>query len=248
MEPWGLAGDRRWMLVDDTGAPVTAREYPRLVLAAPTSFGDGIVVSAPGMPDVKVPVPSGELVRVDVWGSELLASAAAAEACEWFSEFIAAPVRLVYLDDPTRRPTDPAYSRVTDRVSFADQYPLLLTSTGSLALLNELIAQGPRAGEGPLPMTRFRPSVVISGAPAWDEDEWRVVRIGAAVFRVSKGCDRCSFTTIDPETAATGKEPITTLSRHRKWGGKVWFGVNLIPDNPGVTLLTGDPVAVVERG
>jgi hypothetical protein len=60
------------------------------------------------------------------------------------------PVRLVYLDDPSQRRPNPAFSRVGDRVSLADGYPLLLASTGSLDRLNELIAAGPRAAEGPL--------------------------------------------------------------------------------------------------
>lgn len=245
VEPWGLAGDRRWMLVDKAGYVVTAREHPRLVLAAPSSFSAGITVSAPGMTELKVPAPCGPLVPVDVWSSELLASEADPEASGWFSELIQTTVRLVYLDDPTRRPTNPAYSKPTDRVSFADGYPLLLTSASSLGCLNEWIAEGPRASEGPLPMTRFRPSVVVEGAQAWDEDRWRAVMIGDAVFRVSKGCDRCVFTTIDPDTAANGKEPITTLARYRKWDGKVWFGVNLIPDNPGVAITVGEPVEII---
>jgi uncharacterized protein YcbX len=247
VEPWGLAGDRRWMLVDETGSAVTAREYPRLVLAVPSSFSDGIVVNAPGMPEVKIPAPCGGLVPVSLWASDLLASDAGPEASAWFSDLLQTTVRLVYLDDPTRRPTNPAYSTPDDRVSFADGYPLLLTTEASLDSLNELIAQGQRAPEGPLPMTRFRPSVVVEGAPAWDEDTWRVVRIGDAVFRVSKGCDRCVFTTIDPDTAAKGKEPIATLARHRKWDGKVWFGINLIPDNPGTMIAVGDPVEIVAR-
>jgi uncharacterized protein len=32
VEPCGLAGDRRWMVVETGGDPVTAREYPQLVL------------------------------------------------------------------------------------------------------------------------------------------------------------------------------------------------------------------------
>lgn len=247
VEPWGLAGDRRWMLVDEAGRVVTAREYPRLVLASPASFGDGLMVSAPGMPDLKISTPYGRLVRVDVWDNVLMASEADAEASGWFGELIQTTVRLVYLDDPTRRPTNPAYSKPTDRVSFADGYPLLLTSRASLGRLNEWIAEGPRASEGPLPMTRFRPSVVVEGAPAWDEDHWRTVRIGDAVFRVSKGCDRCVVTTINPDTTAKGKEPIATLARHRKWDGKVWFGVQLIPDNPGVTIAAGDRVEIQTR-
>ncbi len=31
VEPWGLAGDRRWMVVDATGECVTAREEHRLL-------------------------------------------------------------------------------------------------------------------------------------------------------------------------------------------------------------------------
>ena len=38
------------------------------------------------------------------------------------------------------------------------------------------------------------------------------------------------MTTIDPDTAAKGHEPLFALARHRRWDNKVWFGVNLIPD------------------
>ena len=62
-----------------------------------------------------------------------------------------------------------------------------------------------------------------------------------------KGCDRCVMTTIDPDTAATGKEPIATLARSRRWDGKVWFGIYLIPDErrTGDVIRVGDPVEVL---
>lgn len=251
VQPWGLAGDRRWMIVDDDGVPVTGRDYPPLVLVTPRLEADGIRLTSPGLPDLMVPAPEpsagSALVPVSVWKSELDATLAGDEASEWLGKIISEPVRLVYLDDPTRRPTNPDYSKAGDRVSFADGYPLLLTSTESLAAINSWIAAGRYAAEGPVPMTRFRPSVVVSGAPAWAEDGWRRVRIGDVAFRVAKGCDRCVFTTIDPETAAKGKEPLATLARHRRWGGKVWFGVNLIPDEPGFgdVLHVDDPVEVL---
>ena len=59
------------------------------------------------------------------------------------------------------------------------------------------------------------------------------MRIGPVTFRAAKGCDRCVFTTIDPDTAAKGHEPLFALARHRRWDGKVWFGVTLIPDEAG---------------
>jgi uncharacterized protein len=250
VEPWGLAGDRRWMIVDTSGDAVTAREYPRLVLVTPRPDGDGIRLTRPGGADLAVRVPGGAgLVPVNVWDSALAATPACVAAHDWFSDVVGKPVRLVYLDDPARRRPNPAYSRDGDRVSFADGYPVLLTTEGSLAALNELIAAGPRAGEGPLPMRRFRPSVVVSGPAAWAEDRWRRLRIGDVVFRAVKGCDRCVLTTVDPDTAVKGKEPIATLARYRRWDGRTWFGVNLIPDSPrpGDTIRVGDPVEILEE-
>lgn len=241
VEPWGLAGDRRWMIVDGAGEVVTAREYPPLVLVTPRLDGDSIRLTSPGLPELTVPVPSGgELVPVSVFGNGLAAALAGDEASEWLGKIVGEPVRLVYLDDPTRRAPNPAYSQPEDRVSFADAYPLLLTSAGSLGALNDWVLEGRHAAEGPLPMRRFRPSVVVAGAPAWAEDGWRRLRIGAATFRVAKGCDRCALTTIDPDTAVKGREPLVTLARYRNWGGKTWFGIQLIPDAP----YTNEPVAV----
>jgi uncharacterized protein len=248
VEPWGLAGDRRWMIVDADGTVVTAREYPALVLVTPRLEGGKLTLASPGLPDLTVPVPSGDdLVRVQVWSSELLASPADEAASPWLSGIVGKPVRLVYLDDPTRRPTNPDYSQPGDRVSFADGYPLLLTTDESLQAVNDWIAAGPGAAEGPLPMRRFRPSVVVAGAPAWAEDDWRRVRIGPVTFRVAKGCDRCVLTTVDPDTAVKGHEPLFTLAKHRRWNQKIWFGVNLIPDAtaPGAVLRPGDTVEIL---
>jgi uncharacterized protein YcbX len=248
VEPWGLAGDRRWLVVDDDGTCVTAREHPRMLLITPEPAPDGgLALTSPDAPPLAVDVPSAdELVPVQVWKSELVAALASAKACAWFSKVIGESVRLVYLDDPTRRRPNPAFALPTDYVSFADAYPLLLASTASLDALNDWIAEGTRAAEGPLPMTRFRPNVVVSGSVPWEEDGWRRIRIGEALFRVVKGCDRCTMTMTDPDSALRGKEPIATLARHRRWDGETWFGMNIVPDNPGVTIAVGDDIEVLE--
>ncbi len=247
VEPWGLAGDRRFMLVDDDDAVVTAREHPRLVLARPRVESGALRAEAPDIAPLVVRVPDGsDLIVVTIWRSRLRAALVSPEADAWFSKVAGMSVRLVYLDDPTRRRPNPAYSRDCDRVSFADGYPLILATRESLDAVNGWIAEGPLAQEGPLPMRRFRPSVVVSGAPAWAEDGWRRLRIGAATFRVVKSCDRCVLTTIDPDTAAKGKEPIATLARYRRWDGKTWFAVNLIPDDLG-PINVGDEVEVLDE-
>lgn len=248
VEPWGLAGDRRWMIVDERGVVVTGRTHPQLVLVTPELVTGGLRVRAPDVDPLLIRRPDGgTLTEVRLFASRLAAALASSEAHAWFSKVAGEQVRLVYLDDPTRRGIDPAYSQPADRVSFADGYPLLAATEESLAALNELIAAGPRAGEGPVAMARFRPNLVLAGSPAWAEDGWRKVRIGAARFRVAKGCSRCVFPAVDPGTATMGKEPLATLARHRRWDGKSWFAVNLIPDTAGATLHVSDELEIIEQ-
>lgn len=245
VEPWGLAGDRRWMVVDDRGDAVTARELPGLFHVRPTILDGGLRLSAPGRDSIDVPAPNGPPTDAFVWGNAVPGSLAGPAADAWFSALLGVAVRFVYLDDPTRRPTSPEYSAPDDRVSFADGYPLLVVNEASLAALNDLVAAGRSPAAVPLSVVRFRPNVVVTGFPAWAEDGWRRLRIGAASFRAVKGCSRCVLTTTDPVTLERGHEPIATLARHRRWDGKTWFGVNLIPDTPGAVVRVGDDVEIL---
>ena len=94
-----------------------------------------------------------------------------------------------------------------------------------------------------LSMARFRPNLVISGCEGYAEDHWREITIGSIDFRLPKPCSRCAVPAIDPETAETGKEPLRTLNRTRKWQNKVYFGQNAIHDQSGI-LAVGDSVLV----
>lgn len=126
-----------------------------------------------------------------------------------------------------------------DVLSLADPGPLLLTSDRSLAQLQEWVGEEPH-----ISMMRFRPNVVVDGGQAFEEDTWPGVRLGDLEFRVQQTCDRCVMTTIDPVTLAKGPEPLRTLARHRKWDGKTWFGVWLVPQSVGGIEL-GDEVRPV---
>ncbi|MCB5909472.1 MOSC domain-containing protein [Streptomyces pinistramenti] len=247
VEPWGLAGDRRWMLVDAQRRMLSQRPNPKLALAAAEELpGQAVRLTAPGMPPLTVEVPwSGETVAVEIWRDTVDAVPADAAAADWFSRYLGVPVELVHLDAPgKRRPIDPAYARPDETVSFADGFPLLLTTTSSLDALNSLVAQGDHADEGPLPMNRFRPNVVVDGTAPWAEDTWRTVRIGEVVFRVVKPCGRCVVTTTDQRTAERGKEPLRTLARHRRVGDQLVFGQNLVPQKTG-TIRVGDAFEVL---
>ncbi|GGW59242.1 MULTISPECIES: MOSC domain-containing protein [Streptomyces] len=247
VEPWGLAGDRRWALIDDGGKVVTQRQQPRLACAAAELLpGGGVRLSAPGMEPltVSVPQPVGT-VSLQMFRDKVEGILADDAAHAWCSTYLGADVRLLHMDDPaTRRPVDPEYGRPGETVTFADGYPLLVTSAASLDALNALIARGEHAAEGPLPMNRFRPNLVVGGTQAWAEDGWSRLTIGEVAFRVAKTCGRCVVTTTDQSTAERGREPLHTLGRHRRLDGKLVFGQNLVPLSGG-TVRIGDPVAIV---
>ncbi|MBX6355425.1 MAG: MOSC domain-containing protein [Micromonosporaceae bacterium] len=246
VEPWGLAGDRRWMIVDEVdGQSVTQREVPGLAAIRP-SIVDGVLrLRAAGAPDLEVPEPDAPPVPVAVHRSRLVATPAGPAADAWLTALLERKVRLVWLDDPTRRPVDEHYGEPGDRVSFADAYPVLLANAASLEALNGWLAEE-GSPEGALPMARFRPNIVISGAAPWAEDGWlgRRLRIGGVTFRAVKPCDRCVVTTTDQETGERGHEPLRTLGKRRNIDQKLLFGTNLIPDGPG-RIAVGDPVTVI---
>ncbi|TXL88674.1 MOSC N-terminal beta barrel domain-containing protein [Streptomyces sp. IB2014 016-6] len=289
VEPWGLAGDRRWTLIDESGTAVTQRESPRLALARAEPLRDGgLVLHAPGLEPLEVarpatggartaaprggprtaePRPAGPRtavrgagvgvdlaeaeppadvhdVVVDIFGTKVDASLADARASDWFSRHLGVKVRLAHMGEPaSARPVDPAYARPGDTVAFADSHPLLVVTVSSFDALNSLMAQGDHADEGPLPMDRFRPNLVVAGTAPWAEDEWRRITVGEVTFRVAKPCGRCVITTTDQRTAGRGKEPLRTLARHRRIDGKLVFGQKLVPENTG-TVLVGDVVRV----
>ncbi|MFJ3923118.1 MOSC domain-containing protein [Streptomyces sp. NPDC090022] len=250
VEPWGLSGDRRWALVDPSGTALTQRQQPRMALASARPLTDGaLALSAPGMPDLVVEVPApGPLEPVELFGKKVETVLAATAAHDWFSRYLGVPARLVHLDDPAvRRPIDPDYALPGETVSLADGYPLMVATLASLDALNALIAQGDHPEEGPLPMNRFRPNVVVSGGTAWDEDRWERIAIGGVVFRGPKNCGRCVITTTDQATAVRGREPLKTLGRHRRIGKKLVFGRMLIPMGTG-TVRVGDEVRILAAG
>src|SRR4029079_11928802 len=142
VEPWGLAGDRRWMVVNSEGVQVTAREDPRLILARPELTEGGLRLTHPDLDPIDVATPAADAIDVAIWRSTLRAGPAAGQHHAWFSAIVGKPVRLVHLADPTQRPTNPQYSKPADRVSLADGDPLLVTSEASLAALTTPLAPG----------------------------------------------------------------------------------------------------------
>lgn len=228
----GLLHDRRFMIVSDVGVAITQRDEPELARIG-ARIEDALVVEAPSGLTLRVPlVPDGPRRPVTIWSSEVEAIEVPA-AHRFVSAILKREAHLVFMPDETRR----AVKDSEAIVSFADGYPLLLTSESSLADLNAHMG-------APVPMDRFRPNLVIRGAPPWAEDAWDRIRIGEIELELPKPCDRCVVTTIDQRTAEKGREPLATLARVRARDGRVWFGENLVHKNYG-SLRVGDRVQVL---
>ena len=244
VEPWGLAGDRRFMVVDEAFRFMTQREWPAMAIVAADLVSDGLALSAAGR-GIRVPVPEATRPRVDVtiWKNRVPAVDCGDEVAVWLSDILGAPCRLVHMSEPaTARPADPGFATPADHVSFADGYPLLVTTQASLDDLNARL-------DRPVSMDRFRTSLLVEGAEPWAEDDWRDLRVGDVRFAGVKDCARCAVTTVDQESGVRSEdnEPLRTLAGfRRKAGGLIIFGQNLIPRRLG-RVRVGDPVEAFDE-
>lgn len=259
VEPWGLDGDRRWLIVDDHGVGLTQRQHRELVTMRAVPRPGGLTLDAPGLAPIELAEPAGgEAIQVRVFRGRPPSAVRAAgpEADDWLSRLLGRPARLVWLGDPAANLVPwPVPAGSGAEVSFADGTPLLLANTASLDAFNDWLLESGSA-EGPLPMSRFRPNVVVSGAAPWVEGEWvgRRIRIGGAVFHGVNECGRCLVATIDQETGERGREPLRMLAARRNIGQKLLFGLQMTvcaePGEPssrdGRTVSVGDTVEVLD--
>jgi uncharacterized protein YcbX len=160
------------------------------------------------------------MIPVRIWDDEVIGQVVDPNIGEWFSDILGLPCNLVFMPKSAERKVSLKYAAKNESVSFADGMPYLLIGQASLDDLNSRLEQ-------PVPMDRFRPNLVFSGGEGFEEDEWNQVKIGNAIFKITKPCVRCVMTTIDQATGKKNKEPLKTLSAYRNVGGKVLFGQNM---------------------
>lgn len=223
----GFEHDREWMVVTPAGRFLTQRELPRLALVEPSLEPDALRLAAPGAPPLRVPLEAaGEPLEVTVWRDRCLARDQGDAAAGWLTSFLGREARLVRFDPARHRYSDAEWTgEMRAQTRFSDGYALLALSDASLADLNSRLPQ-------PLPMERFRPSLVLDGLPPYGEDELVDFWVGDAVhLRVVKPCTRCVVTTTDQRTGAVaGDEPLRTLRTYR-WNAQlrgITFGQNVI--------------------
>lgn len=158
-------------------------------------------------------------------------------------------------------------------LSLQNVLPLLLVNEASWEDLRSQMAEEDRGdGDGfgaQMTIDRTRGNVVLSGARAWEEDEYARVRITPTTSEHSADdqsssetratteldvvgrCMRCKILTVDPVTGERhATEPLKTMMKTRRIDQgapyKAAFGMHAVPVPPfGATLRVGDKVDVL---
>ncbi len=242
----GLPGDRRAMIVDPSGNFVTQRELTSLATIEVVPEEGGYRLSVEGKGEVFAQ-PSTSRLDVTVWGSKVNAAIAQDDANQAISRWLGQKLKLVFFDDRSTRLASVEWTGSETPVTFTDGYQILVTTTTSLAALNEdMLAKG----EDSVGMERFRPNIVLDTDEPWAEDQWAAIDINGIRFDLVKPCTRCIMTTQDQKTGSRDvPSPMKAMGRLRMSADArvkgVLFGWNLTPRGTG-EIAVGDIAHVVE--
>jgi uncharacterized protein YcbX len=237
----GFLYDRRWMLVDKESQFLTQRTTAQLALLKVMVGEDGLTVQhKKNGSSIEIPFEAeGESLQVAVWSDTCKAIEVSEQISEWFSDTLSLDCKLVFMPDTSRRRVDTRYASSKEITSFTDGYPFMMIGQASFDDLNSRLAE-------PLPIDRFRPSIVFTGATPFEEDTWAQFKINETSFYGAKLCARCVVTTINQDEGTKGQEPLLTLSTYRKHRNKIYFGQNLLHNGFG-NITVGDVIEVAER-
>ncbi len=244
LTPSGLLGDRRFMITDPSGHFITQRECQALAQIQPLPQG-GYLLLRKGEEEMIIVPPNGERIDVAIWRSIVSAAVAPASVNARLSEWLGREVKFVFADAESERYANPDWAGDDAELGFADGYPVLITTTGSLDALNQHLKG---EGQAPVTMDRFRPNIVIENDDPWAEDYWSSLEINGVRLDVVKPCERCIMTTQDQMTGERGgADPMPALrqlrfSVDRRAPGPI-FGWNAVPRGQ-IELNVGDPVKI----
>ncbi|XP_028981532.2 mitochondrial amidoxime-reducing component 1-like isoform X1 [Esox lucius] len=213
---YGELQDRHWLVITEDGHFVTGRQEPRLVLVSLTSERGQTCLNGPDMEELRFPLlqPDNAIINCRVFSTDIQGRDCGDEASSWLTRFLGAgkTFRLVHFEPhmSLRRAADvePLFPP-NEKVVYPDMGPVMLLSEASV---NDLSSRLEKA----VTVAQFRPSIVVSGCEAFEEDSWEDIRIGDVWLHRVMACGRCLFTTVDPETGVrTGKQPLETLKSYR---------------------------------
>jgi uncharacterized protein YcbX len=229
----GVAGDRRFWLVDANRVLVNGKGHPELMRVHPEwdESSRRLALVFPDGRRVEGIVEPGEPFAAELYGTPHPSRTVPGPWQEALSEFAGEPLTLLWSEGG-------AQDRGRDRGGWAT-----LISRGSLERLR---AQA--GGTEPIDGRRFRMLFEIDGVDAHEEDGWlgRRVAIGDAEVAPIGDVGRCVVTTCDPDTAVSDFDTLKLLADYRRDGvlEPLPFGIYCNVAVPG-RVRVGDPVRLV---
>jgi uncharacterized protein YcbX len=233
LERGGVAGDRRFWLVDEDGRLFNIKRSGRLIGVRP-EWDEATRLLALTLPDgerVEGVVELGEPLDVELYGEPLPSRRVLGPWAAALSRLAGRTLRLLWTD-----------GGAVDRVLHGGN--VTLVSRASLTRLAQ------EAGVAAVDGRRFRMLFEIDGVGAHEEDDWLGARvaIGDAVIAVAGDVGRCAVTTRHPDTGMVDLDTLGTLARYRREGRveRLPFGVYGAVAVPG-RVRVGDPVRPLQR-
>ena len=226
----GIQDDRRFYLVNGQGRLLTRRQVGKLAQLTTSwnvaaerltiGFPDGTTLE--GQPDLDRPV------WTIVWGRRVRGRALMGEWMAALSDFCEQPVALIMSDLPCQ---------------VFDEFPVSVLSRASVERLSSEMGM---SGDECLATDRFRPTLLLDGCEAHQEDGWmnRPITVGDAIVRVLAPDPRCAIIDQHPDTGETDNEVVRSILGYRPNPAAAFFGVYGLVEKPG-TVSVGDEVGVL---
>ncbi len=207
---WGGAqGDRRWAVVDASGAVTWQGAHPRLALIRPVLDGGLLRLNAPGQVSLEVAGDGLAPCEVGMFNegarrTDVFPAWAAGDAADrWVSGVAGAPLRLVRLGDEAVGRAHAERLHVVTLESHAEVDALLRTR-----------------GEPAADVLRYRPNLVLAGRGAplvpFVEDVLASIAwqdgAGEGRIAITARCVRCIVPDVDPATGAAGTQVLPALA------------------------------------
>ncbi|CAK7204442.1 hypothetical protein SEUCBS139899_007199 [Sporothrix eucalyptigena] len=140
---------------------------------------------------------------------------------------------------------DSAATRQRRRILLSNESPILAIHMTSLRELNRAIKQENGQSSPDVDAAVFRANIVLDspageqGPSPYAEDAWSKLRIGQQSFKLLGACRRCHMVCVNQETAIKSDEPFVTLTKTRRFDGKVFFGTHMGHDPSNVDPTDG---------
>jgi uncharacterized protein len=224
LDATGARGDRAFCVVDPETRLLLTTRTPGLLQVVPEWDGTTLTLRFPDGGEVsEQPRLGARATTANYEGREVHGRLVEGALSQAVADHLGRDVRLLARDAGER---------------LADDAPVTLMSRASLAAL------APALDGGVPDARRFRMTIAIDGAAAWEEHGWggREIAAGGALLRGIEPVPRCVVTTRDPDDGRTDAPVLAALAQLRGSKG-VTFGIWCDVLRPG-GVRVGDPVQV----